>query len=72
MRNMKKIFKIKNLKRILLSTFSGYLIGLIISYINLFGSSQNAAFMCAFAATTFAIVSLKNKKLDLLYKGKLK
>ncbi|MEE9406572.1 MAG: hypothetical protein V3V28_00720 [Polaribacter sp.] len=69
---MKTIFKIENLKRILLSTFLGYLIGLIISYINLFGSSQDAPLMCAFGATAVAVVSLKNKKLDLLYKGKIK
>lgn len=59
---MKTIFKIENLKRILLSTFLGYLIGLMISYINLFGSSQNAPLMCAFGATAFAIVSLKSTK----------
>lgn len=69
---MKTIFKMENLKRILFSTFLGYLIGVVISYINLFGSSQNAPLMCAFGAMAFSIVSLKNKKLDLLYKGKLK
>ena len=69
---MKTIFKIENIKRVLLSTFSGYLVGMVISYINLFGSSQDAPLMCAFGAAAFAIVSLKNKKFDMLYKGKVK
>ncbi|MCF6241573.1 MAG: hypothetical protein L3J74_09540 [Bacteroidales bacterium] len=69
---MKTIFKIENLKRILFSTFLGYIIGVIISYVNLFGSSQNAPLMCAFGTMAFAIVSLNNKKLDVLYKGKMK
>ena len=69
---MKTIFKIKSLKKILFSTFLGYLIGVIISYINLFGSSQNAPLICAFGASAFAAVSLKNKYLDEPYKGKIK
>jgi len=69
---MKTIFRIENLKRILFSTFLGYLVGMAISYINLFGSSQNAPLLCAFGAAAFAVVSLKNKKLDMLYKGKVK
>ena len=68
---MKKIIKIESLKRILLAAFLGYIVGVIFSYINLFGSSQNAPLICTLGATIFAVVSLYNKKLDMLYKGKI-
>lgn len=67
---MKTILKIDNLKRILLSTFLGYLVGVLILYINLFGSSEGAPLMCAAGAMLFAIASLKNEKLDMLFKRK--
>ncbi|WP_019038373.1 hypothetical protein [Psychroflexus tropicus] len=57
---MKTILNIKIFKRVLLFTLSGYIIGLVISHINLFGSSQNASLMCAFGAMAFSILSLKN------------
>jgi len=58
---MKTIFTIQNLKTILLGTSVGYLIGWLISYINLFGSSQNATLISAIGGTAFAIASLRNK-----------
>ncbi len=46
---------------ILISVFVGYLIGLAISYINLFGSSQNAPKICAMASAVVSIIRIKNK-----------
>ena len=60
---MKTIFTIQNLKTILLGTSVGYLIGWLISYINLFGSSQNEQLICAIGGMAFTVASLRNKKL---------
>lgn len=58
---MNEVFKKKNISSVLLSTFFGYLVGVIIAYINLFESSQNATWLCAVGASAFAIASLKRR-----------
>ena len=61
-----KIFDIKFNRQvigeILISVFVGYLIGLAISYINIFGSSQNAPKICAMASGVISIMRIKNKQ----------
>jgi len=61
-----KIFDIKFNRQvigeILISVFVGYLIGLAISYINIFGSRQNAPKICAMASGVFSIMRIKNKQ----------
>ncbi len=47
---------------ILISVFVGYLIGLAISYINIFGSSQNAPQICAMASGVFSIMRIYNRQ----------
>ncbi len=42
-----KVLHIAALKAILLHIAAGYLAGLVIGYINVFGSSQRAPFICA-------------------------
>ena len=61
-----RIFNIKFNRQIiceiLISVFVGYLIGLAISYINVFGSSQNATQICAMASGVFSIMRIYNKQ----------
>jgi hypothetical protein len=55
-------FNIQIIGEILISTIVGYLIGLAISYVNIFGSSQNAPQICAMASGVFSIVRINNRQ----------
>ncbi len=66
---MKELLSVKTIKIILLSIFYGYLVGMIIAYVDLFGSSQNAPVLCAFGASLLTISNLKRKKLDSQFKS---
>ena len=61
-----RIFNIKFNRQIigeiLISVFVGYLIGLAISYINIFGSSQNAPQICAMGSGVFSIMRIYNRQ----------
>ncbi len=61
-----RIFNIKFNRQIigeiLISVFVGYLIGLAISYINIFGSSQNAPQICPMASGVFLIMRIYNRQ----------
>ena len=56
------IFNRQIIGEILISVFVGYLIGLAISYINIFGSSQNAPQICAMASGVFSIMRIYNRQ----------
>jgi NhaP-type Na+/H+ or K+/H+ antiporter len=68
--NLKKIgmnilkvkFNRQIIGEILIGAFVGYLIGLVISYINIFGSSQNAPQICAMASGGFSIMRIYNRQ----------
>ena len=68
--NLKKIgmnilkvkFNRQIIGEILIGVFVGYLIGLVISYINIFGSSQNAPQICAMASGVFSIMRIYNRQ----------
>ena len=68
-----KIFNVKFNRQIigeiLISVFIGFFIGLVISYINIFGSSQNAPQICAIASGIFSIKRIyirQNTKAEIL------
>ena len=62
MRRFNLKFNRQIIGEILISVFVGYLIGLAISYINIFGSSQNAPQICAMASGVFSIMRIYNRQ----------
>ncbi len=64
MKKLKFLFSTNFIVKIGLSVLIGYIIGLLLSYINIFGSSQNAPLMCAIGAGIFSLMRIKREILE--------
>lgn len=62
MKDLKVKIDLKLIGGILKYYFVGYIVGLLIAYVNVFGTSGNAPLICAMGAGSFGFYTLLSKK----------
>jgi len=57
-----EIIKGKTIQKVVIATLIGYVVGEIIAYFNIFGSSEKAPLFCAMGAGVYMLFKMRNFK----------